>query len=154
MLLQENASLHDILEFRQAILHFNAECPFSAAFGPADSRKNCFASASRLYYELISRQSEKTFLDFRTICEIAISPDGSIDSAKLKRLVQLLRPNKDNAINAVCFTQSVDKVYRELKTLAAGIRNASASEFSYHVTSTRHRLCTAMLTVCSYLLSS
>lgn len=152
--MQENASLQDILEFRQAILQLNTAYPFSAAFGPADSRKKCFASASKLYYELLSRQSEKNFLDFRTLCEIAINPDGSIDSMKLKRLVQLLKPNKENAISAVCFTRSVDKVYRELKTLAARIRNASASEFSYHVTSTRHRLCTAMLTISSYLFSS
>ena len=128
---QEIASLEAIFEFRKAIQHLNADYPFSAAFGPADTRKNCTESASRLYYKLLSHQSDDHALEFRTLCEIAIHSDGSSDLAKVKQLVQVFRPNKDNLLYATDFTRSIDNIYRELKTLAAGIRSASASEFVF-----------------------
>lgn len=146
--------MQDILEFRQAISHLTIVHPFSTAFGPADSRKNCLASASRLFHGLLSLQNEKNFLKFRTLGELAINPNGpngSIDPAKLQRLVQLLRPNKEMVIDAICFARSVDKVYRELKMLVAGIRNASAGKLNYFVPSTRYRPCALMLTLCFYI---
>jgi len=121
--------LKDILEFRQAILLLNTEHPFSIAFGPADMRKNCVTSASRVFQKLLNQQSgDKNALKFSTLSEIAMNSDGSINAERMKLLVKVLRPNKDKQLTLIDFARSIDNVYRELKTLAAGIRNATGSK--------------------------
>lgn len=126
----EKASLKDILEFRQAILLLNTEYPFSSSFGLADTRRNCVTSASRVFYKLLDQQGDKIALQFRTLSEIAMNSDGSLNAQRMKHLVKVLRPNKDKQLTLIDFARSVDNVYRELKTLAAGIRNATASELT------------------------
>ena len=102
--------------------------PFSSAFGLADTRQNSVKSTARVFEGLLRRQSEKNVLEFSTLSDIVVNSDGSIDREKLKKLVKVLRPNKDKQLTLVDFTRSVDNVYRELKTLSAGIRNAAASK--------------------------
>jgi len=45
----------------------------------------------------------------------------------------VFRPNKEKELTLVDFTRAVDNVYRELKTLSAAVRNASASKSVLHV---------------------
>jgi len=105
------------------------EYPFSVRFGLADSRKNCIASSARVYQSLVRRQREATTLKFSTLSAVAVDPnDGSIDVDKLKLLLKVFRPNKEKELTLVDFTRAVDNVYRELKTLSAAVRNASASK--------------------------
>jgi len=125
--MQKDASVRDILEFRQAIMLLNTNYPFSSAFGLADSRKNCVKSTAKVYAKLLDLQSNKNALEFGTLGEIAMDSEGLIDRKKVKKLIKVLTPNKDKQLTLVEFTRSVDNVYRELKTLLAAIRNATAS---------------------------
>jgi small-conductance mechanosensitive channel len=133
------------------------EYPFSKLFGRADSRDACTASSASVYEKLVTCQDgENMNLKFATLAEIATNNTGQINQKKLKRLLDVFRPNKDKELNMLDFTrvstnveltsavlgflqflifrclfgkyQCVDCVYRELRTLSAGIGNATAIE--------------------------
>ena len=111
--------------------------PFSIYFGLADTRKSCIESAEKVFKKLMMRQNamgiEKPddILDFRLLSEIAVNKDGETDEEKVKGLIRLLRPNRNGDVSLIDFVQSVDAVYRELRTLSANIRNASALHLAF-----------------------
>jgi len=111
---------------------FDTRYPFSAAFGNAETRKACVESSGKVYQRLLRLQDNTGALEFSTLCSVAVNPkDGRLDRDKIKLLKKVFRPNKERELTLVDFTRGIDNVYRELKTLSAAIRNASASKFKF-----------------------
>jgi hypothetical protein len=98
--------LKDILEFRQTVDLMQTEYPFSKLFGRADSRDACTASSAKVYEKLVTSQDgESTNLKFATLAEIATNNNGQINQKKMKRLIDVFRPNKDKELSLLDFTR-------------------------------------------------
>jgi hypothetical protein len=109
--LQHAASLKDILEFRQTVDLMQTEYPFSRLFGRADSRDACAASSAKVYEKLVENQSVKTNLQFATLAKIATTKTGETQNNKLKRIINLFRPNKDKELTLLDFTRVCINIY-------------------------------------------
>jgi hypothetical protein len=81
------------------------EYPFSSLFGRADSRDACIASSAKIYERLVNIQEVTTNLQFSTLAEIAMDNRGQIIQKKMKRLIDVFRPNKDKELSLLDFTR-------------------------------------------------
>ena len=80
--------------------------PFSRLFGRADSRDACVTSSTKVYGRLVDGQRGYTNLHFSTLAKVAAtSSDDEGRQEKLKRLVNLFRPNKDKELTLLDFTR-------------------------------------------------
>lgn len=95
--------------------------PFSVAFGIADTRENCAASSELVFNRLMTSRPSDPSLSFNTIALIAVNKDGSLDEAKLKELVRLMRPDRESHLTLLDFCKSVDTIYKELHRLRASV---------------------------------
>jgi hypothetical protein len=116
---QGGASIKEILEFRQAVLLMQTEFPFSRLFGSAKTREACVGSSAEVYKRLVGMQSSRDVLQFATLSEIAINGGGAVDKVKMRKLIQLFRPNKDKVLTLLDFT--------EVRTRTIYNRHASSS---------------------------
>jgi hypothetical protein len=104
--LQSLASIKELCEFRQTVFLIRADFPFSSLFGRAIStRADCVECSALVYNRLVGRQMAGDVLRFATLAEIATNEDGLIDTAKMKRLFQLLRPDNDRTLTLLVFTK-------------------------------------------------
>lgn len=65
-------------------------------------------------------------LSFNTIALIAVNNDGSLNEAKLKELVKLMRPDREGHLTLLDFCKSVDEVYKELRLLRASVESKNS----------------------------
>lgn len=80
--------------------------PFSRLFGRADSREACVTSSAKVYERLVDNQLGNTNLQFATLAKLATTGYGDgTQQAKLKRLINLFRPNKDKELTLLDFTR-------------------------------------------------
>lgn len=103
--MQHASSLKDILEFRQTVHLMQTDYPFSRLFGRADNREACVASSAKVYDRLVDSQLESTNLQFSTIAKITAANGDGRQNEKLKRLMNLFRPNKDKELTLLDFTR-------------------------------------------------
>ena len=118
-------SIKDVLNFRQAVLCLDSKYPFSYAFGAANTRERCIESAYIVYQQLLMHTPNETVLPFDTLALISLNDNGEIDEEKARKLIRRFRPSRDGYLSAVEFVRSVDKVYKEVRTLRASIANSS-----------------------------
>jgi hypothetical protein len=80
--------------------------PFSRLFGRADSREACVSSSAKVYGRLVENQLGSTNLQFATLAKIATTTGGDrTQQERLKRLINLFRPNKDKELTLLDFTR-------------------------------------------------
>lgn len=58
-------------------------------------------SSQEVFRRLMQRSSDPNVLKFDVLARVAERPDGSLDHEKLKRLIRLLRPDRDGKFIAV-----------------------------------------------------
>jgi len=126
-----DVALNDIIYFRQAHLAMETDYPFSASFGIASTRRTCVNSAIRLYNKLLKLQNDGDVLRFATIAEVAMLNAKSADSQKMRHMLQVFRPDKDEVVTLVDFAGAVDNVYKKLTLLKRSIENAAAIDRAY-----------------------
>ncbi|CAB9520719.1 expressed unknown protein [Seminavis robusta] len=119
-------SLHDILQFRKAMDFLENPYPFSVAFGPARTRRECIKSSVRCYRRLLRFVPGESVLDFNVIGDLlAYDENNNPLEKKALALVNLFLPEKDNVIHQLEFVRSVDAVYKSLRFLRASIINST-----------------------------
>jgi hypothetical protein len=115
-----------VLQFRRALAHMDTDFPFSPAFGLADTRETCVASAQDVYLRLLLRTPDSGgVLPFDTLARIALHRDGELDEDKVKELIRVFRPDRDGALSLLDFARSIDAVYKELRLLRATVASSS-----------------------------
>ena len=122
------ATLSAVLQFRRALTVLRRRYPFSAAFGPSDTREICIESAQDVFDRLLLRDadSEDDFLNFDVLAVLAADAStGELDEYKLKQLIKIFRPNRDGRLSRLAFVKSVDAVYKRMRFLGANIHNSS-----------------------------
>ena len=104
----------------------DTDFPFSAAFGIADTRESCVASAQDVFLRLLlEKPDSEGVLQFDTIASLALLRNGEIDINKAKELIRLFRPDRDGSLTLLDFARSVDTVYKELRLLRATVASSS-----------------------------
>jgi hypothetical protein len=121
----DSANIGAIIQFRQSLSYLNTAFPFSPAFGPAGSRKECVESTESVYHRLLLSTPGAPVLRFDTLALLAVQRDGDLDDYKLKDLIRLFRPDRDGTLTVVDFAKSVDAVYKELRLLRASVNSAA-----------------------------
>jgi small-conductance mechanosensitive channel len=115
-----------VLQFRRALAHMDTDFPFSPAFGIADTRETCVASAQDVFLRLLLQTPESDgVVPFETIATTALQKRGELDLLKVKELIRVFRPDRDGSLTLLDFARSVDAVYKELRLLRASIHNSS-----------------------------
>ena len=107
------------------------EYPFSAAFGIASTRKKCLNSAIRLYNKLLKIQNYGDVLRFATIAEVGMTNAKREDSQKMRHMLEVFLPDKDEVVTRVDFASAVDNIYKKLTLLKRSIENAAAIDRAY-----------------------
>ena len=100
--------------------------PFSKAFGRASTRDEVIDSAHTVYYRLLSLNPERDSLSCEVIDLLALEDDGvTINMPKKKALRKLYRPDANQELSFLAFTQSCDSLYKRLRFFRASVGNAS-----------------------------
>lgn len=120
------ASIKDILQFRQAVAMMDDTYPFTPAFGLAKTRAVCVESSERLYETLLKDTPNETLLPFETLSRIAYDSKGQLMRDKTKALIKLFRPDRQGFLTKLEFVSSIDDVYRELRLFRASLANSSS----------------------------
>uniref|UniRef100_A0A6U5LXY5 Mechanosensitive ion channel MscS domain-containing protein n=1 Tax=Corethron hystrix TaxID=216773 RepID=A0A6U5LXY5_9STRA len=118
--------------FRETIALLNDSNPFSASFGPANTRDDCVASSERLYRRLLAKYSPGDSLPFDVVASAARDKDGATDPAAVRQLLKIFRPDKEGHLALLEFAQSVDSVYKRLRLLEASAKNSCHLEKVLH----------------------
>ena len=122
-----------MLHFRRAVDFINSDYPFSPAFGKATAREECAQSSQHTFDKLLV--GRRKVLDFKDICKIAESPDGTNDKKKVLELVRLFQPNRAGEITKLEFVKSIDSVYKQLRLILANINSSSQIDRACTLTS-------------------
>jgi hypothetical protein len=102
----------------------DTDFPFSAAFGIADTRAACIASAQKVYERLLlKKRTVDGMLHFDTIASLAVN--GELDTDRAKDFIRTFRPDRDGILSMIDFVRSVDSVYKELRLLRATVVSSS-----------------------------
>ena len=117
-----DASIADILTFRQALSYMDDEHPFSFSFGPASTRAECVKSAQSTFKRLAD--TEKT-VSFDVLALLAVDDNGVADRKRSEKIKQLFRPDNTNSLTQLAFVQSCDAIYRRLRYFRASVGNSS-----------------------------
>ncbi len=120
------ASIKDILQFRQAVAMMDDTYPFTPAFGPAKNRAVCVESSERLYESLMKNTPNEKLLPFETLSRVAYDSKGELMRDKTKALIKLFRPDRQGFLTKLEFVSSIDDVYRELRLFRASLANSSS----------------------------
>ena len=105
---KEVPSLHDIVQFRKAMAFIENPYPFSPAFGPARTRKECIKSAHRVYKRLLRYTPGETVLHFDVIGTLAYDETGEFNETLAMSLLGVFLPDKDDLLPQIEFLQSID----------------------------------------------
>lgn len=126
-----NASINDVLQYRQALSYMDDSHPFSIAFGPAKTRNECIESAQLVYERLLLLTPGSETLPFETISLIALDSCGELQKKKVKALIKLFRPDRDGGLSLLDFVKSIDSVYKELRLFRAATANSSQIDVAF-----------------------
>jgi len=119
------ATISAVLRFRKALTLIQRRYPFTLAFGPADTREACIASAQKVY-DRLNMRTRDDLVQFETLALIALMGNGkTINQEKAKELVKVFRPDRQGNLTMLDFLKSVDAVYKEFRLLLASIDNSS-----------------------------
>lgn len=118
---QVETTIHDVLQFRQSVSHMGNKFPFSLAFGPAKTREDCIESSQNVFEDLLLHTPGSHVLPFDTIALVALDVNGHMDEYKIKKLIKLLRPDKEGNLSRLDFVKSCDSVYKRMRMLHAAI---------------------------------
>lgn len=124
---KDEPTLHDIVQFRQAVAFMEGDYPFSRAFGLCNSRMNCLRSAIKVYNRLLKfiPQDEAPTLLYGVIGALAYNGTGEWHDKRATGLMALFTPDKDNRISRNAFASSCDEVYKKMLFLRASMNNSS-----------------------------
>ncbi|KAL7557216.1 hypothetical protein ACA910_001283 [Epithemia clementina (nom. ined.)] len=122
-----------IIEFRQAFAVMTKPFFFSSAFGPLESRKECIASADRLFRRLLKLFDEMDeTIDVNDLvrwmykgCELPGQKEKS------DHLILLSNPDADNRLNIEDFVKGIDAIYQRVRLLENAVHNASHIDREY-----------------------
>jgi len=99
---------------------------FGEDFGPASSRDEVMASAHAVYHRLLSLYPGHSSLPWEVFSFLALEEDGATTNmAKKKALRKLFRPDANNELSFLAFTQCCDSLYKKLRFFRASVGNAS-----------------------------
>ena len=97
--MQEKAiTIGAIMKFYKELTVMRRRYPFLPVFGRADTRDRCLASSQRLFNRLLLRTPNLKKLPFSTIAILAKDGGGRMDRKKLKELIKLFRPDRDQRL--------------------------------------------------------
>ena len=113
------------MRFRQALLYMDLEHTFSEAFGRASTRNEMILSAESVYRRLMKLSPDPSTLCFSVFDILVLREDGTVDTAKRKKLRSVLQPDHDGNISPVSFVQACDTLYRKLRFFRASVGNSS-----------------------------
>lgn len=132
-IMDTDADLSAIIQFRASLGVLESNMPYSPAFGIARTRKEVIEGSERLYNMLLKKQQylETNFLPlhvpaelrFHTIALTALKISGDFDRKQCKALMKLFRPGRDGTMSKLEFCKSIDEQYKELRKLRASIVN-------------------------------
>lgn len=128
---EENASIGEIIQFRQSLSYLNTNYPFSAVFGRTSTRQECVECTEHLYKRLLKLSNSSDLLKFDTLALLAVGKDGSLDEEKLKAVVRLFRPDRQGYLSLVDFAKSVDSCYKEMRLLKASVASSSKMDRAF-----------------------
>ena len=120
-----NPSIHDILKFRKALAFLEDAQLFGVAFGDAQTRNKCVKSAMKVYKRLLRFTPEEENLQFDVIGALAYDKDGNVDEKKVKQIVALFRPDRNDELTMLAFVQSCDTVYKKVRFFRASLQNSA-----------------------------
>jgi hypothetical protein len=121
----ENATIGAIIQFRQSLTYLTTSYPFSGAFGSARTREECIASSEQLYKKLMMKSPKADVLNFDTLAQVAIAPNGKLDEVLAKNLIHFFRPDRNGNLTLLDFAKSIDECYKELRLLRASVAASS-----------------------------
>ena len=90
-------TLHDILQFKKAIVFMEGSYPFSAAYGSAVTRKACVRNAVKVYRRLLKFTPDQQMLPFDVIGALAYKETGKLDDERAVALLRIFMPDKDDS---------------------------------------------------------
>ena len=128
----EHVAITDVIRFRQSVAFLNTTTPFSRAFGRADNRDVCIASSQRVYERFLQYEGGDE-MHFNTIAKLCIDSTGDLDEEKLRKLVKLLRPDREGILTKLDFVKSIDAVYKDIRLLRAGVANSQRVDRSSEI---------------------
>lgn len=82
-------------------------------------------SSQAVYDRLMLQTPDEEVLSFELISSVALNTEGTVDHAKMKRLVRLFRPDRSGKLTCLDFVKSIDSIYKSFRILRASIANSS-----------------------------
>jgi hypothetical protein len=122
------ATINDILKFRQALSHMDDSQPFGPSFGPASTRDNSIESAHQVYWKLLKLCTDVTksnVVSFEVMRLLALDDNGKIIKAKYAALSRMFRPDRYDHVHLMAFLQTCDTLYKRLRFFRASVGNAT-----------------------------
>jgi hypothetical protein len=107
--------------------------PSSLAFGPAENRDACIESAQKVYERLMLHTPDRDRLPFDTIALVATTKHGDLDLKKMKTLIRVFRPDREENLTLIDFVRSCDTVYKTSRLLRASIANSEQIDHALEV---------------------
>lgn len=92
-------------------------------FGGSSTRELCVENSRRLFDKLITLSNYNT-LSLDILFGAARTAEKNIDTAKVKRIIQLFRPDSNGTVSKLDFVKSIDSIYKSVLFLNASIHNA------------------------------
>lgn len=121
----DNASVRNVLEFRNALAKLDKPYMLGIAWGDVSTRQKMVMNSQSVFWKLKRSPGDSTdALRFDTIAELCEQPDGTLHPDELKSLIRLLRPDRDGFLSLAEFVKSVDSVYKEAKLIHASVKNS------------------------------
>jgi hypothetical protein len=69
-------------------------------------------------------------LQFDTIAQMAVSPNGALDETLAKDLIRFFRPDREGLLTLLDFAKSIDTCYKELRMLRASVAASSKMDYA------------------------
>ena len=68
---------------------------FSIAWGETTTRDRTIVGSQEVFGKLMKRSTDPDLLKFDVLAAVAKQPDGSLNYDKLRRIIRILRPDRD-----------------------------------------------------------
>ena len=81
------------------------------AWGDVSTRERMVVSSQEVFGKLMQKSSDPTLLKFDVLARIAELPDGTLDQEQLKRLIRLLRPDREGKLLLAAATATSSLLY-------------------------------------------
>lgn len=120
------ATIRDVLHFRQILELVDESHPFGDSFGNASSRDQCIISSHQVYSRLLKMTPSEHKVPFESLSIVApVENDGVEQLAKQEALLKFLRPDRDGKVPLLAFVQACDSLYRRLRYFRASVGNST-----------------------------